>query len=78
MIEVVGAFEAPEFLVDGIESIAIIEGVVRVGFYAMRKDERVAVVRLAIPVSSLPDVIQKLVISLTEAVKPIIAPKVSH
>lgn len=68
---------APEILFDGIQSNKIIEGVVRIALYSRHNGERVIVGRLAIPLSELPDVIQSLVILLTEAAKTIVKPALS-
>lgn len=73
-IEVVGI---PEVVIDGISDIRIIEGLVRVTFFVRRNSETEMALRLAIPLSELPDVIQAMVLTLTEAAKAIVKPALS-
>jgi hypothetical protein len=68
---------AADIFFDGVHDIKIIEGVVRIALIARRDGEMVIVARLAIPLSELPDVIQALVIALTDAAKVIIKPVLS-
>lgn len=78
MVDVIDPFSAQEILFDGVSDIKIIEGVVRAALYARRDDENIVVARLAIPISELPDVIQQLVMALTEAAKAIVKPVLGH
>lgn len=64
----------PEFLVDCVTDVKIIDGVVRIPFHTKRDGETELVVRLAIPASELPDIIQAFVIVLANAVKSVIKP----
>lgn len=77
MTDIVGETEVTEIFVDGVGSIDTHEDVVRIVFFALRAGEKYAAVRLAIPAAGLPDVIQAMVISLTNAVKTIIKPRLS-
>lgn len=71
-------FGAPEIFFDGVSGIKIIEGVVRMTLYAHHNGESRAIAKLAIPISELPEVIQQLVISLTEAAKTIVKSPLGH
>lgn len=77
MPEPIDPIGVPEIFVDGVSDVRIIEGVTRIPFYARRDGEGEVVVRLAIPVAELPDVIQTLVITLANAVKTVIKPALS-
>jgi len=68
----------PEILFDGIASIKIVEGVVRIALHAHRHEGHEIVARLAVPISELPDVIQQFVIVLTQAAKTIVTPVTGH
>ena len=69
MIDVVDPHNAQEIFFDGIYEVKIIEGIVRIVLYSRQNSVGVIVARLAVPLSELPDVIQALVIALTEAAK---------
>jgi hypothetical protein len=61
---------APEIFFDGIHEIKIIEGVVRSALYSLNASgEKQIVVRLAIPVSELPAVLQATMMALTQTTK---------
>lgn len=77
MPEIIDPLVSPEIFFDGIAEIKIIEGVVRLALYSRRNGEHVITARLAVPLSELPEVIQSLVISLTEAAKAIVKPPLS-
>lgn len=66
-----------EILADGVFDVKIIEQVVRIPWYVRRDGDSQIVVRIAVPASELPEVIQALVIALTEMVRAIVKP-VSH
>lgn len=69
---------APEIFFDGVSAdIKIIEGVVRFALYSKRGNETIVTARMAVPLSELPEVIQSLVIALTEAAKVIVKPILS-
>lgn len=70
-------FGTAEIFFDGIHSIKIIEGVVRISLFSKHNGESAIVARLAVPLSELPEVIQTMVISLTEAAKVIVKPVLS-
>ncbi len=70
-------FSSQEILFDGISDAKIIEGVTRFALHVRRDGEAVIVARLALPLSELPEVIQDLVILLTEAAKVIVKPPMS-
>lgn len=72
------ALGLPEILFDGIASIKIVEGVVRISLRAHRAEGHEIVARLAVPVSEFPDVIQEFVIVLTRAAKTIVMPVTGH
>jgi hypothetical protein len=78
MIDAIDPFTAQEIFFDGVADVKIIEGVVRIALHARRNGENVVVARLAIPLSELPEVIQQLVITLTEAAKTIVRPVTGH
>jgi hypothetical protein len=69
MIDVVDPHNVVELFFDGIHEVRIIEGIVRIVIFSRQNAVGVIVARLAVPLSELPDVIQALVIALTEAVK---------
>jgi hypothetical protein len=68
---------APEIFFDQVGDIKIIEGVVRMALLTRHDGESIVSARLAIPLSELPEVIQSLVIALTEAAKVIVKPVLS-
>jgi hypothetical protein len=49
--------------------VKIVAGIVRIVLYSRQNDVGTVVARLALPLSELPDVIQELVIALTNAAK---------
>lgn len=68
-MDVIDPHNAQEIFFDGIHDVKIIEGVVRAALFSSQNSSGVVVARVAIPVAGLSDVIQSLVICLTEAVK---------
>lgn len=75
MIELVDPHSTQEIFFDGIHDTRIIEGIVRVALFSRQNAVGVVVARLALPLSELPDVIQGLVIALTEAAKSGVKPE---
>lgn len=69
MIDVIDPHNVSEIFFDGIHEVRIIEGIVRIVIFSRQNAVGVVVARLALPLSELPDVIQALVIALTEAAK---------
>jgi hypothetical protein len=69
MMDVIDPHNTQEIFFDGIHEVRIIEGIVRVVIFSRQNAVGVIVARLALPLSELPDVIQALVIALTEAAK---------
>jgi hypothetical protein len=76
-MEVIDPHNVAEIFFDGIHEVRIIEGIVRVVIFSRQNAVGVIVARLALPLSELPDVIQALVIALTEAAKAGVKPDVS-
>jgi hypothetical protein len=68
-MDVIDPHNVAEIFFDGIHEVRIIEGIVRVVIFSRQNAVGVIVARLALPLSELPDVIQALVIALTEAAK---------
>jgi hypothetical protein len=68
-MDVIDPHNVQEIFFDGIHEVRIIEGIVRVVIFSRQNAVGVIVARLALPLSELPDVIQALVIALTEAAK---------
>jgi hypothetical protein len=68
-MDVIDPHNVAEIFFDGIHEVRIIEGIVRIVIYSRQNAVGVIVARLALPLSELPDVIQALVIALTEAAK---------
>jgi len=68
-MDIVDPHNASEFFFDGIHEVKILDDVVRIVLYSRQDGTGVIVARLALPLSELPDMIQALVIALTEAVK---------
>lgn len=69
MIAVVDPHNVQEIFTDGVHEVKIIEGVVRSVWIERQDGTGTIVARLALPLSELPDVIQALVIALTNAVR---------
>jgi hypothetical protein len=69
MIDVIDPHNAQEIFFDGIHEVKIVAGIVRIVLYSRQNDVGTVVARLALPLSELPDVIQALVIALTNAAK---------
>ncbi len=69
MIDVIDPHSAQEIFFDGIHEVKIVAGIVRIVLYSRQNDVGTVVARLALPLSELPDVIQALVIALTNAAK---------
>ena len=71
-------YAVPEILFDGVTDIHVTEQLFRCTLFSRQKShgriERIAVARLAAPLSELPDIVQKFVIVLTEAARTIMAP----
>ncbi len=68
-MDLIDPHNAQEIFFDGINEVKIIESIVRIVLYSRQNSVGVIVARLAVPLSELPDVIQALVIALTEAAK---------
>lgn len=68
-MDVIDPHNAQEIFFDGIHEVKIMEGIVRIALLSRQNSTGVIVARLALPLTELPDVIQALVIALTEAVK---------
>jgi len=68
-MDLIDPHNAQEIFCDGIHEVKIIDSVVRIVLYSRQDGTGVVVARLALPLSELPDMIQALVIALTEAVK---------
>ncbi|MFK4647186.1 hypothetical protein QIH93_14935 [Bradyrhizobium ottawaense] len=69
MIDVIDPHSAQEIFFDGIHEVKIVAGIVRIVLYSRQNDVGTVVARLALPLSELPEVIQALVIALTNAAK---------
>jgi len=69
MIAVVDPHNVQEIFADEICEVKIIEDVVRTVWIERQDGTGTIVARLALPLSELPDVIQALVIALTNAVR---------
>jgi hypothetical protein len=69
MIDVIDPHNANEIFFDGIHEVKIVAGIVRIVLYSRQNDVGTVVARLALPLSELPEVIQALVIALTNAAK---------
>ena len=69
MVVVTDPHNVPEVFTDGIHEVKIIGGIVRIVWFARQDGTGVVVARLAVPLTELPDVIQALVIALTNAAK---------
>jgi hypothetical protein len=69
MMDVIDPHNAQEIFFDGIHEVKIVAGIVRIVLYSRQNDVGTVVARLALPLSELPDVIQALVIALTNAAK---------
>ncbi|HEX7895475.1 MAG TPA: hypothetical protein VF447_14855 [Terriglobales bacterium] len=68
-MDVIDPHNAQEIFFDGIHEVKIVAGIVRIALYSRQNDVGTVVARLALPLSELPDVIQALVIALTNAAK---------
>jgi hypothetical protein len=68
-MDVIDPHNAQEIFFDGIHEVKIVAGIVRIVLYSRQNDVGTVVARLALPLSELPDVIQDLVIALTNAAK---------
>lgn len=68
-MDLIDPHNAAEIFFDGITEVRIVDRIVRVALFSRQDGTGVVVARLAIPLSELPDVIQALVIALTEAVR---------
>lgn len=70
-----------EILFDGVTDIHISDAVFRCTLFSRQRSHgqihRVAVARIAAPVSELPDIVQKFVIVLTEAARTLVKPVLS-
>lgn len=79
--EISEPFGVPEILFDGVTDIHITEAIFRCTLFSRQRTHgqihRVAVARLAAPISELPDIVQKFVIILTEAARTIVKPVVN-
>lgn len=68
-MDLIDPHNAPEIFADGIHEVKITEGVARAVFFSRQNGVGIVAGRLRLPVAGLPDVIQALVIALTEAAK---------
>ena len=68
-MDVIDPHNAQEIFFDGIHEVKIVAGIVRIVLYSRQNDVGTVVARLALPLSELPEVIQSLVIALTNAAK---------
>lgn len=68
-MELLDPHNVAEIFFDGVHDVRIVEGIVRMALFSKQNAVGVIVARLALPLSELPDVIQALVICLTEAAK---------
>jgi hypothetical protein len=68
-MDVIDPHNAQEIFFDGIHEVKIVAGIVRIVLFSRQNDVGTVVARLALPLSELPDVIQALVIALTNAAK---------
>jgi len=68
-MDVIDPHNAQEIFFDGIHEVKIVAGIVRIVLYSRQNDVGTVVARLALPLSELPEVIQALVIALTNAAK---------
>jgi hypothetical protein len=68
-MDVIDPHNAQEIFFDGIHEVKIVDGIVRITLFSRQNATGVVVARLAIPLSELPEMIQALVIALTEAAK---------
>lgn len=69
MIAVVDPHNVQEIFADEICEVKIVDGIVRTVWIERQDGTGTIVARLALPLSELPDVIQALVIALTNAVR---------
>ena len=69
MIAVVDPHNVQEIFADEIYEVKIVDGIVRTVWIERQDGTGTTVARLALPLSELPDVIQALVIALTNAVR---------
>jgi hypothetical protein len=77
-MDLIDPHNAQEIFFDGIHEVKIIEGIVRIVLFSRQNSTGVIVARLALPLSELADVIQALVIALTEAAKGAANPANGH
>lgn len=68
-VDLIDTKSGPEIFFDGVADVKIHDGVVRFALYVRHNGGGVVVGRFAIPILGLPDVIQALVLRLTEAAK---------
>lgn len=68
-MDLIDPHNAQEIFFDGIHEVKIIQGIVRIVLFSRQNSTGVIVARLALPLSELADVIQALVIALTDAAK---------
>lgn len=69
MIELIDTQNGPEIFFDGVDDVKNIDGVVRLALFVRQNGSGIVVGRFAIPIDGVADVIQSLVICLTEAAK---------
>jgi hypothetical protein len=77
-MDLIDPHNAQEIFFDGIHEVKIIEGIVRIVLFSRQNSTGVIVARLALPLSELADVIQALVIALTEAARSAAIPGNGH
>jgi hypothetical protein len=68
-MDLIDPHNAQEIFFDGVSEVKIIQSIVRIVLFSRQNSTGVVVARLALPLSELADVIQALVIALTEAAK---------
>lgn len=81
--EAVEPFAVQEIFFEGVTDLHIEQGMFKCILFSRQKApgesavHRVAIARLATPVSELPDIVQKFAIALTQAAKTIVKPILS-
>lgn len=74
-MDLIDPHNAQEIFFDGISEVKITRGVVRAVLFSRQNGVGIVAARLRLPATSLPDVIQALVIALADAAKTTIKPK---
>ena len=68
-MELLDPHNVQEIFCDGVTDVRIIENLARAVFFSRQNGVAIVAVRLAVPTSVLPDVIQALVVALAEAAR---------